>query len=235
MGTRAIDELKLAEGGRIRPLPGSSRLVASRPTRRRRTSTSPRPRRRRPRQAAWGRAAVKAWSLSCTGALKVLPLLREAAANTFWVPGTRRMSSCTAGTRYATERPKPRSVRTAIHGRFVMCWTDSFPSAVGVDQVFPESPVVTTELPVGRTSGSVPAKRPLCDGSAATKTPSPPGTPVVTTWRLQCAPASVLVWNTTHGQVLPGAALEMYVPARTPRAAAMLPSPVWGYVAQVTS
>ena len=27
---------------------------------------------------------------SCTGALKVFPLLREIAANTFWVPGVKK-------------------------------------------------------------------------------------------------------------------------------------------------
>src|SRR6266699_944503 len=119
-----------------------------------------------------------------------------------------------------------------------MCSTDSLPRVVGVDHVRPESPVVTTwtscgtffvaERPArppetwfaGRSST---AKRPLRDGSAATKTPDPAGMAAETTWRFQCAPASVLVSNTAHGQVLPGTALAVYAAARTPWAAAILP------------
>src|SRR5262245_24995562 len=108
-----------------------------------------------------------------------------------------------------------------------MCAVDSFPREIGVDHVVPEFAVVSTctccgtflfgespgNPPGTRAPGSsITAKRPRCAGSAATNTLDPSGT-VAATWRVQCAPSSVLVSKTAQGHVLPGAALAMYAAA----------------------
>ena len=55
----------------------------------------------------------------------------------------------------------------------------------------------TANLPWLKESAAMKMSDPFCRWSA-------------TTWRLQCAPASVEVSNTAHGQLRPGAALAMY-------------------------
>jgi hypothetical protein len=90
MGTRAIHELSSPEGGEDPAATGFFAVGRQSPhapktyfdvTTTQETSSS---------ASCLGSGGGDGAELSCTGALKVLPLLREAAVNTFWVPGTRK-------------------------------------------------------------------------------------------------------------------------------------------------